>query len=185
MELSALAQIRLGHALMAACCALYLAWWAIFFWPKVQGGEATGPLRVVGMVAILGAVVCGVMGATQVCGGSAVLACGRGGLFFVLGAVALYVALLLVTTKLFDRQPTTELVLFVAWLGMELFCSYALGTIDTGGMAILLGVLAGVGFAVSLVCYVLYYRLSPLPSFVDGCIPLALIGVISLITALM
>lgn len=185
MELSALAQIRLGHALMAACCALYLAWWAIFFWPKVQGGEAAGPLRVVGVVAILGAVACGVLGATQVCGGSAALARGRGGLFFALGAVVLYLVLLFITTKLFDRQPTTELVLFVAWLGMELFCSYALGTIDSGGMAILLGVMAGIGFAVSLVCYVLYYRLNPLPSFVDGCIPLALIGAISLMAALM
>lgn len=185
MELSALAQIRLGHALMAACCALYLAWWAIFFWPKVQGGEATGTLRVVGVVAILGAVACGLIGATQVCGGSSAIVQGQGALAFALGSVALYAVMLLVTTKLFDRQPTTELVLFAAWLGMELFCSFALGSAGSGASAVALGILAGVGFAVSLVCYVLYYRLDPLPSFVDGCIPLALIGVISLLAALM
>ena len=35
----------------------------------------------------------------------------------------------------------------------------------------------------SLVCYVLHYRLGALPSFVDGCIPLALIGVVSVVIA--
>ncbi len=35
----------------------------------------------------------------------------------------------------------------------------------------------------SLVCYVLYYRLGALLSFVDGCIPLALIGVVSVVIA--
>ncbi|MEE6147060.1 hypothetical protein VXJ25_03470 [Olsenella sp. YH-ols2223] len=44
--------------------------------------------------------------------------------------------------------------------------------------------LAIAGFVVSLVCYVLYYRLAPLPSFVDGCLPLALIGVVSVALAL-
>ena len=32
-------------------------------------------------------------------------------------------------------------------------------------------------------CYVLCYRLGALPSFVDGCIPLALIGVVSVVIA--
>ncbi|MCI6680946.1 MAG: hypothetical protein MR472_00725 [Parafannyhessea umbonata] len=51
------------------------------------------------------------------------------------------------------------------------------------GAATLVALLAVVGFAVSLVCYVLYYRLGALPSFVDGCIPLALIGVVSVVIA--
>jgi hypothetical protein len=51
------------------------------------------------------------------------------------------------------------------------------------GAATLVALLAVVGFAVSLVCYVLYYRLAALPSFVDGCIPLALIGVVSVVIA--
>ncbi|SDR92647.1 hypothetical protein [Parafannyhessea umbonata] len=67
-------QMRQGHWLMAACCALYLLWWAIFFWPKVCGGSAHGALRVVGVAAILGAVVCGLLGASRVCGGAARLA---------------------------------------------------------------------------------------------------------------
>ena len=51
------------------------------------------------------------------------------------------------------------------------------------GTATLVALLAVVDFAVSLVCYVLYYRLGALSSFVDGCVPLALIGVVSVVIA--
>ena len=176
-------QMRQGHWLLAACCALYLAWWAIFFWPKVGGGEAQGPLRIVGIVSILGAVVCGVWGATRACGGAAALAPSGAALGCAVGSVALYLLLLAVTQRVFGRQPTTELVLFVAWLGMEALCALALGRAGQAGTATLVALLAVVGFAVSLVCYVLYYRLGALPSFVDGCIPLALIGVVSVVVA--
>ena len=176
-------QMRQGHWLMAACCALYLTWWAIFFWPKVGGGSAHGALRVVGIAAILGAVVCGLLGASRVCGGAARLAAAWAPWGFALGSAALYFALLAVTQRAFQRQPTTELVLFVAWLGMEAFCALALGCAGEAGAATLVALLAVAGFAVSLVCYVLYYRLGALASFVDGCVPLALIGVVSAVVA--
>ena len=120
-------QMRQGHALMAACCALYLAWWAIFFWPKVSGGSAHGALRTIGIVAILGAVACGVFGAARICGGAAELAPTRVVVGCLVGAVVLYLVLLGITQRMFQRQPTTELVLFVAWLGMEACCALALG----------------------------------------------------------
>jgi uncharacterized membrane protein YhaH (DUF805 family) len=101
----------------------------------------------------------------------------------LVGAVVLYLVLLGITQRVFQRQPTTELVLFVAWLGMEACCALALGDAGQTGVAALVAVLAVVGFVVSLVCYVLYYRLEPLPSFVDGCVPLALIGVVSIVIA--
>lgn len=183
MDAIAFEQMRQGHALMAACCALYLAWWAIFFWPKVSGGSARGVLRVVGIVAILGAVACGVLGATRICGGAASLTPIGIMVGCLVSAIVLYLVLLGVTQRVFQRQPTTELVLFVAWLGMEACCALALGGVGHTGVAALVAVLAVVGFVASLVCYVLYYRLDPLPSFVDGCIPLALIGVASVVIA--
>lgn len=181
MDAIAFEQMRRGHALMAACCALYLAWWAIFFWPKVSGGSAHGVLRTIGIVAILGAVACGLLGATRICGGAAELAPTRVVVGCLVGAVILYLVLLGVTQRVFQRQPTTELVLFVAWLGMEACCALALGGAGQTGVSALVAALAVVGFVVSLVCYVLYYRLEPLPSFVDGCVPLALIGVVSVV----
>ena len=67
---AALAAIRCGHAQMAGCCLAYLAWWAIFFWPKVGGQEATGPLRYVGIAAIILAVILGALGATRIAQGA-------------------------------------------------------------------------------------------------------------------
>lgn len=180
---ASLSQMRLGHWLLAACCALYLAWWVIFFWPKVSGGEAQGAIRGVGVAAILGAVACGLLGALRACGGASSLAGGAMVPAFVVGSVVLYLVMLAVTAGALGRQPTTELVLFVAWLGMELFCAYALAGAGRQGVATLVLVLALVGFAVSLVCYVLYYRLPPMSSFVDGCLPLALIDVVSAVLA--
>ena len=65
---AALAAIRCGHAQMAGCCLAYLAWWAIFFWPKVGGQEATGPLRYVGIAAIILAVILVVEGCQSLFG---------------------------------------------------------------------------------------------------------------------
>lgn len=183
MDAIALEQMKQGHAFMAACCALYLAWWVIFFWPKVGGGSARGALRAVGVAAILGAVACGVLGAVRVCEGAAELAPAAATAGCLVGAVVLYLVLLAITQRAFQRQPTTELALFVAWLGMEACCALALGGIGETGAAALVAALAVVGFVVSLACYVLYYRLGPLPSFVDGCIPLALIGTASVVVA--
>ena len=145
------------------------------------GGSAQGTLRVVGIVAILGAVACGVLGATRICGGAAGLAPTGAVVECLVGSVVLYLVLLVITQRVFQRQPTTELVLFVAWLGMEVLCALALGGTGQTGAAMLVAGLAAVGFVVSLVCYVLYYRLDPLPSFVDGCVPLALIGMVSVV----
>ena len=47
------------------------------------------------------------------------------------------------------------------------------------GLAAVLAVAVAVLFAGCLVCYVLYFRLSPMPSFVDGALPLAAVGVLA------
>lgn len=180
----ALAQIKIGHLGMAGCCTCYLIWWAIFFWPKVEGGEAAGIWRPIGVIALLGAVGFGFWGACQIAGGARALAPDAAVVAAVSGGIALYLLLLLVTTRIFQRVPTTELVLFCAWLALELFCAAGLARAGMAGSAALLAILAVAGFIVSLVCYIRYYRLPPLASFICGCIPLASIGVISLIASL-
>ena len=72
-----------------------------------------------------------------------------------------------------------EFIFFVAWLDMEVFAACAFNILGKGGEANILADLSIVGFGVSLVCYNFYYKLKPLSSFIDGCVPLALIGVIS------
>lgn len=176
-------QLTRGHWLMALCCLLYLLWWLVFFWPQPDGrGVESGFLRVCGVVCILGAVVAGCGGVFMLVRGSAVEHPAVRPLIIGIIAVASYVVLLLVTFKAFDRQPTTELVLFVAWAAFEFSVLSALAgdagsAAFTGGIAAY-AVIIVVAFIVALVCYVLYYRLGPVPSFVDGIIPLAVIGVV-------
>lgn len=183
MESTLLEQIRSGHLILAVCCILYLAWWAIFFWPKVTDGKAKGIMRLLGIVALIGAIITGTVGATLICDGANTLMekTPQTPLMIFGGASILYAALLTVTWKMHNRQPTVELALFVAWLGMEVLVSCAFNVLGKGSEANILADLSIVGFGVSLVCYNFYYKLKPLSSFIDGCVPLALIGVISVV----
>ena len=183
MESTLLEQIRSGHLILAVCCILYLAWWAIFFWPKVTGGKAKGAMRLLGIVALIGAIITGTVGATFICNGASLLMEATPQIPLVIfgAGVIIYAALLTVTWKMHNRQPTVELALFVAWLGMEVLVACAFNVLGKGGKANILADLSIVGFGVSLVCYNFYYKLKPLSSFIDGCVPLALIGVISVV----
>lgn len=177
-------EIKSGHMGMAACCACYLAWWAIFFWPKVKGLEATGIMRPLGCISLIAAIGFGFWGASGIAGGAQPLA-PSAVLPAVAGAAILYLVLLLITSRLIGRTPTTELVLFCAWAALEIFCAVGLAEAGQTISAIVLGVLALFGFIASLACYLCYYELAPLQSFVCGCIPLALIGIISLAASLL
>lgn len=187
METTALEHIRSGHLLMAVCCFLYLVWWVIFFWPKVSGGSAEGPLHTLGIAAIIGAVIAAAFGTTRICGGAVSLFrdAAPATVVTIASAALLYIVLLVITWKMFERQPTTELLLFVAWLAMELFVAVALSQAGMPGLPVVIAVGAMAGFVGSLVCYMLYYQLKPLPSFIDGCVPLALVGTISIAAALL
>lgn len=181
---AAVAAMRTGHMQMAGCCAAYLVWWTIFFWPKVAGDEAQGPLRFAGIAALIAAVALGSLGATHIAQGAGALAPARDSVGALVGGVVLYIAMLFITERLFHRVPTTELVLFCAWLALELFCAAGLAAAGHRSAALLLFALAFLGFILSLVCYVKYYDLAPLASFFCGCLPLAGIGLISLIASL-
>ena len=104
---------------------------------------------------------------------------------FAVGGVAAYAALAFVTVRFFGRPVTTELLLFVLWAALELAVLNALmgaGMLFGGAFWLLAGVVALVT-AANLVCYVLYFRLPPVPSFVDGAAPLAVVGVLSAVLA--
>lgn len=180
---SALARVWQGHALLAACAALYLVWWVLFFRP--EGSKPAGALYTFGVACILGASPCGLAG---VFGATAALgelpqAGSVPGWAFALGGVAGYLVLLALTAGVFHRQVTTELLLIDAWGAFELCvvasltAAGALGSAAVPAMYALVGVLV----VVSLACYVLYYRLGPAASFVDGMVPLVAVGVVSVV----
>ncbi len=169
-------QVAGGHAVLAACFALYLVWWCIFFRP----GEVRpqGALRVFGIGCIVAAVVLGVAGIALCCSGISRLPQRIVTLrtwHIVLIGIAAYVALFVITTVSFDRPPTTELVLIVGWLTLEaatVNSLYGSGVLGPGAaLALLIAMIALA--ALSMVCYVRFYSLQGWASLIDGSVPLA------------
>lgn len=175
----ALARVWQGHALLAACAVLYLAWWVVFFRPGAV--RPAGALYALGVACILGAVACGLAGVFHAAAALGELP-GVGsvpGWAFAIGGVVGYVALLALTAGVFQRQVTTELLLIDAWGAFELYvvASLAASGALAGGAVPVMYLLVALLVVASLVCYVLYYRLGPVASFVDGMVPLVAVGI--------
>lgn len=179
-----------GHACLAACAALYLAWWWTFFNPSLP--KATGALYATGVGFIVGAVILGIAVVALIVAGLAGLgAGGRGGLpvpvwAFAVGGICAYFALVFATTRIFGRPVTTELLLFVLWAALEFAVLNALAGSGALAAAAAVGLAAAVVavFVGCLACYLLYFRLQPLPSFVAGALPLLVVGVFAAIMAI-
>lgn len=183
----ALAQLQGGHGLMALCAVLYLVWWVVFFRPGA--GKVQGPLYWFGAGCLVVAAIAGIVGAVLIALGANGLAAGTGpsGWWFALGAIAAYLLLAWATTHFWNRPITTELLLFVAWGALELYAACALeagGVLGLAATAWLAAIVLGI-VALSLICYVLYYRLAAVPSFVDGALPLGTIGIFSALLPLL
>ncbi|WP_139650643.1 hypothetical protein [Raoultibacter phocaeensis] len=175
-----------SHVCLALCAALYLAWWWIFFKPR--GDKPIGSRRTFGIACIVGAAFGGVAGvalAVPAIGGLSAYSEGIPAWALAVGAPVLYVVLAFVTKRVFSRPITTELVLFVLWCALELAVITVLGGSGalTSPTATMLGVLVIGVFAICLVSYVLYYRLDPMPAFIDGAVPLAAVGAVSIVMA--
>ena len=172
---------------MALCAVLYLAWWVVFFRP--DAGKVQGPLYWIGAGCLVVAAIAGVAGAVFIALGASGLAAGTGpnGWWFALGAIAAYILLAWATAHFWNRPITTELLLFVAWGALELYAACAL---EAGGILGLtatwcLAAIIFCVFALSLACYVLYYRLAATLSFVAGALPLSAVGIFSAILPLL
>ncbi|MPM75161.1 hypothetical protein SDC9_122152 [bioreactor metagenome] len=96
------------------------------------------------------------------------------------GGFAAYFVLLAITCFLFKRQVTTELILIVGWAMMELSEIDALYGAGRFGLkaAVILSVMIGLAAVISLLCYVLYYRLEQTAGYIDGMIPLIIVTLV-------
>ena len=163
-----------GNWLMAVCGGFYLAWWIIVFRPPEPRSTPAG------WILLTMAFLTGIAGFYRM---GRVLTSpfdevrhGVRGLWIVASGAVLYAVLLVGTSLLFHRQVTSELLIITAWAALELCAvsflhrSGALNQADTVPLAALILIAT----AVSLVCYLLYYRLPYMMSYIDGCIPLVL-----------
>ena len=181
--------IGIGQMLLLACGIAYLFWWTVYFLPDHQ---LSSSVRILGGISIAIAAIAGLAGVALMSRGVGMLpsqanaATGISGTHILLCGIVLYVVLLLVTRGTFHRPVTTELVLLVGWAALELFVinSLVCAGMLSGGRLVFQICLVIVIEALCIVCYTLYYSLAPWPSFIDGCIPLAAVGLASAVLGL-
>ena len=168
--------ILLGQWLFVACCMAYLVWWCFAFRPGYSA-PAVAKLLPFALTALFG--IAGlsfiIMGCQNAKAAAGAAGTGHFGNIYIIGAcAAAYVVLLLMTNVVMHRQVTTELMLIVFWICMEL-C--VINTMHGGGhwgfaAAVILAVIAIIVAAAGMVCYLMYYNLEPMKGFYMGMVPL-------------
>jgi hypothetical protein len=173
--------IVIGEVLLVVCSLCYLVWWTITFRPSVRippggglflagavlGGLGGLVLLAVGIAALLPKASSPALGATIV-GGALV------------GALLLYV-----TSSVAHRPVTTELPLIVVWATVQLAAGITLRTAGVLRAPAASAWIAATAIAtlVGLACYLIFYRLDPIPRYWIGMVPLAVDGVVAAILA--
>lgn len=160
-----------GNLLLLLCSLFYLIWWVVTFRPGSSGGP-------VGALCITVAFITGIAAIALLSVGISSLSNDSTGLpvrFILIGAAVLFVVLLVVTTVVFHRQVTSELIIIHIWAALEFSAIAVLhGTGRFGlGTAVTMAVLVGIATIVGVICYVLYYRLEGMSSYRVGIVPLA------------
>jgi len=175
-------EIFTGNLLLLFCSLFYLAWWFVSFKPNPAGKpNPSGGLA--GIFYLVAAFITGVAGIALTSSGVMWLSQDSKGLpvrFILLGSAVVFFILLLVTAIAFRRAVTSELLIIHIWVALELSMVAVLyGTGRFGlGSAVTITVLVGIAFVVSLICYILYYRLKGRSSYWDGMIPLIMDGIV-------
>lgn len=164
--------ILAGQWLFVACCIAYLVWWCVAFRPGYSAPMLlkTIPFALTALfgVAGLALIITGCNGAKHVVGSafSNVAIIGAG--------AAAYIILLLVTNMVMHRQVTTELILIVFWICMELCIIRTMFQAGSWSLTatIILAVIAIIVAAVGMICYLSYYNLEAMKAFYMGMVPL-------------
>jgi len=167
-------QIFAGNLLLFICSLFYLVWWIIGFRPDASGKTAGGSA---GIIYLTGAIVSGIAAIILLSGGINTLSKDAKGVpvrFILLGGIVLFAVMILVTTAVFHRPMTSELIIVHIWAVLEL-CAVAVlyGTGRFGPVrTVILVTLVGLAFIAGMICYVLYYRLEGTAGYRDGMAPL-------------
>ena len=154
----------------------YLVWWCFAFRPGYSA-PAVAKLLPFALTALFG--IAGlsfiIMGCQNAKAAAGAAGTGHLGNIYIIGAcAAAYIVLLLVTNVVMHRQVTTELMLIVFWICMELCI---INTMHGAGnwsliAAVILAIIAIIVAAAGMVCYLMYYNLEPMKGFYMGMVPL-------------
>lgn len=174
-----------GQILMMICCAFYIAWWSRSYKPGAMVSKTTGFSGVLLLVAALS----GIAGLTLTIIGTEGMTGSRSQLSspeIALFGAAAYVALLLLTVLVFRRKLTTELLLIVAWATLEAVLLNALYRAEyfSTSHSIVMSVLLIAALLISLVLYVVYYRVDKGKAYYLAMLPLVTEGAVMLLIVL-
>ena len=103
----------------------------------------------------------------------------------VVGGVLVGALLVYVTSSVAHRPLTTELPLIIVWTTMQLAAGVTLRTagVLSAPAASAWIIATAVAMVVGLACYLVFYRLDPVPAYWVGMVPLALDGVVAAVLA--
>jgi len=168
--------ILTGSIWIVVCCVFYLMWWLMAFKPEgAASGMKTDWL-------LLPALAAGALGVLMALRGIWLVAPEPGSRLFpggavIIGGIAAYVVLLVVTLVILKRPVTTELFLIVGW-GMLALNSinalYSAGTISHGLSIVFITIIFAI-IAVSLILYALYFSMEGVSGYIGGMVPLLLV----------
>jgi hypothetical protein len=173
--------IVIGEVLLVVCSLSYLVWWTITFRPSGRTSPGGGLFLAGAVLGGLGGLVLLAIGIVALLPKASWLALG----VTIVGGVLVGALLLYVTSRVAHRPVTTELPLIVVWATMQLAAGI---TLRTAGVlrppaASAWIVATAIATLVGLACYLVFYRLQPIPAYWIGMVPLAVDGVVAAILA--
>ena len=153
------------------CCVFYLVWWYRGYRPGVvvsRTGGVNGVLLFATAAFGVAGLICSL---TQV---RTTVAYKISPMLIVIGGIALYFALLLITRFAFRRVVTTELFLIVGWIMLEMTVINRLyaAEILTNDRFLIMCVVIILAFVISIILYVIYYRMEEIRAFYAAMVPL-------------
>lgn len=167
--------IVIGELLLAVCSLCYLVWWTITYRPWARTPHGGG-------LFLAGAVLGGLGGLVLLAAGIAAFlpkASSRALGATIVGGVLVGALLFYLTSSVAHRRVTTELSLIVVWATLQLAAGITLRT--AGALRVPAAaawiVVTAIATLVALACYLIFYRLDPVPAYWLGMVPLAVDGV--------
>ena len=164
-------QIVIGQILMVICCTFYLIWWYLGYRPNTQVNRTEGINGVLLMLTAAFGVVGLVLSLMPVEETSSTK---YRQLYIVIGGIAAYIILMLITKYGFHRIVTTELFLIVGWTMFEMSLLNRLSGsgLLAGPRLVIMYVVISAAFVISMILYVAYYRMEDMKAFYAAMVPL-------------
>ena len=172
-----------GILMLAVCSGCYLVLWGVAFYL-----ERHAPLLWLSGILLAGTAVCEIMAVNWMAQGifqAEKVRAGISGGWILAGGVIGYIVLLVISNVVFYRMVTTELFLIIGWAVLNLITVdtlYASG-LFSAGVSVAFVVLTLVVVVASLYCYMIYYELETWKGYIDGFLPLVMVGIVMLVLA--